>query len=63
MQIKALKTFRIGTGNIRRGATVEMADAQAKDLLKAGYVQEVKGKASSDAEKKSPEPKGKGKQD
>jgi hypothetical protein len=61
MQIKALRTFRIGAGNIRRGATVEMSDTQAKDLLKSGLVQELKGKASSDAEKKSPEPKGRGK--
>jgi hypothetical protein len=61
MQIKALKTFRIGTGNIRRGATVEMADVQAKDLLKSGLAQEVKAKSSSDDEKKAAEPKGKGK--
>jgi hypothetical protein len=63
MQIKALRTFRVGTGNIRRGATVELSDVRAKELLKAGLAEEVKGRASSDDEKKAPEPKGKGKQD
>jgi hypothetical protein len=63
MQIKALRTFRVGSGNIRRGSTAELSDVQAKDLLKAGLAEEVKGRAPSDDEKKAPEPKGKGKQD
>jgi len=61
MQIKALKTFRIGNVNIRRGSTAEIVDAHAKELLKAGYAQEVKGKAASDDDKKTADQKGKGK--
>lgn len=49
MKVTILRTLRNGSTNLRKGSTVTMADARAKELLARGLVSEVKAKA--------PEPK------
>lgn len=44
MLVKTLKTFRHGTVNLRHGSTVEIVDARAQELARAGLV-ELPGKA------------------
>ncbi|MGU3495926.1 hypothetical protein ACLBXM_17940 [Xanthobacteraceae bacterium A53D] len=66
MELKALRTFRFGDRNIRRGEPVEMTDAQAKDHAARGLVPDPKA-GKQDAPKgesppakpdpKKPEPK------
>ncbi len=53
MDLRALRTFRFGSENIRRGMPVTMSDARAKDHLMRGLVEEVK------AEKPKADPKSK----
>jgi hypothetical protein len=49
---KALKSFRYGTQNYRRGQPVEVSEAVAKDLAKRGLIE------GSAAPKKKAEPDG-----
>jgi len=39
MLVKTLKTFRHGTVNLRHGSTVEIVDARAQELHRAGLVE------------------------
>jgi len=57
MDLKALKTFRFGNTNIRRGGTVEMIDAHAKDHIKRGLVEEIKAPAPKPKPKADDKPK------
>lgn len=56
MKLTALKTFRHGASTFRRGASVNMSDAQAKPLIAKGLAEEAKpspGKQDAKAEKPS----------
>ncbi|MFH5927146.1 hypothetical protein [Roseomonas xinghualingensis] len=44
MHIKALKTFRHGSVNIRHGSTVEIVDARAQELIKRGLAEGAESK-------------------
>ncbi|MBB4001588.1 hypothetical protein [Aurantimonas endophytica] len=42
MDLKALKTFRHGNENVRRGAKVTMTEARGKEHVARGLVEEIK---------------------
>jgi hypothetical protein len=42
MNLTALRTFRFGNTNIRRGAKVEMTDVRAKEHIARGFLREIK---------------------
>ena len=48
---KATKTFA-GLVNMKRGEIRELSEAEAKPLLKAGYIEKVGGKSEAKAEAK-----------
>lgn len=50
MKLKALKTFRHGSTNFKRGTTLDLSEAGAKDLIARGYA-EAEKPAASDAKK------------
>ncbi|WP_185982825.1 hypothetical protein [Aureimonas mangrovi] len=45
MDLTALRTFRFGDKNIRRGMPVTMSEARAKEHLSRGLVEETKSPA------------------
>jgi hypothetical protein len=45
MKVTILRTLRNGATNLRKGSTVTMAEARAKELLARGLVSEVKAPA------------------
>lgn len=57
MKVTILRTLRNGSTNLRKGSTVTMADARAKELMVRGLVSEVKAK---DVEPKPQPPKAAG---
>lgn len=48
MKLKALKTFRHGSTNFKRGSLLELSDAQAKPLVSRGLAEQNSGKPSED---------------
>jgi hypothetical protein len=57
MDLKALRTFRFGNTNIRRGGKVEMTDARAKEHITRGLVEEIKAPAPKPKPKADDKPK------
>jgi hypothetical protein len=48
MDLRALRTFRFGSTNIRRGASVTMSDSQAREHLSRRLVEEKKAPAKAE---------------
>jgi len=55
MELTALRTFRFGSRNIRRGERVEMTDARGKEHVTRGLAEETKAapKPKADAKPKA----------
>lgn len=60
MELTALRTFRFGNTNVRRGAKVTMSDARGKEHIDRGFASEVKPERKSEP-KPEPKPKGESK--
>lgn len=52
MELTALRTFRFGTKNIRRGERVEMTDARGKEHITRGLAEEIKAAPKPTADTK-----------
>ena len=57
MKLKALKTFRHGSTNFKRGTSLELSEAGAKDLIARGYAEAaVTAKSADDGQRKPADP-------
>lgn len=54
MKLKALRTFRHGSTNFKRGVSLELSEAKAKELIDRGYAEAASPPKPTEDKKTAP---------